>query len=266
MFRTQKLKLEINRILSMISFLLMFSAIPAIAGQQTTATSTTTLTDTATGTSVGASSQMGPSKIGFGTPSIQSAADARSAEKPSEYSYVTNEETERLQKAIDAYNSDYPDTKITEIDTEAITKLMLKGYLREKPETLENILLNADGKVVKKVKNAPVQGEGKGASSGSLNSLVTSASKHLDTSHAKIGAKNTSGSSVVKLEKRTVTVRTATGETKEVTETVPQLVSPATPVKPAGRAKPTSPSAIETMLKVKTSMPAPSQPTSSNLK
>ncbi|MBF0543111.1 MAG: hypothetical protein HQM08_01695 [Candidatus Riflebacteria bacterium] len=211
-----------------------------------------------------ASSSLAASPAPLSTPSNTSSApgEEKSAavEQPSAFSYTTDSDTEKLQKALEAYNSYNPNEPIKSINGVTILLLQEKGFLKEKLKNQENIILNSDGKVVRRVKNSLVQDPViKGRSAGSLFGLVNSASLKLSHLEAKKGTQNNSPNPNIPLEKRSVTIRTSNGESKEVVETVPKLIDPPDSKPSAGVSRRTSPDSLQKILPAQLLTPSSSR-------
>lgn len=223
---------------------LVLGFVPAIfaAGQNPTATTTGTSTQTSTtqgtGTRTGVSTSASTRSMG----AENSMAKPMAAPSPAKTSavsapqndfvYVNDQDTDALQRAIEAYNRRYPNEPIRisnysgELSGEILERLLKYEFLKQAPPNVGNMRI-VDGRIMRRVPRSQAEqkpGE-KGDSADSMGGMLEAAARKLDQqSPRNVG--NEAGPSDVQLEQRRVAYRRRNGEYVEKTYQVPRIPKP----------------------------------------
>ena len=148
------------------------------------------------------------------------SADSVAKEAPADYIYRTDDEIERLQRAIEVYNREFcpPQEPIAEVTEAAIGTLIKYQVLREAPKSLSELILR-DGKVMRRVKKevVPVQ---RGDAAGSLFGTLGTSVKAVNANSPK--GKGTVVNDAPRLVEKRSMVRGPSGNLQEMVTQVPE--------------------------------------------
>jgi len=212
---------------------------------QGTGTKTSTTTGGSPNSPISAANTMGirsaPTEKTMAKPVSSQSAAKPSADQQADFVYINDQDTDSLQRAIEAYNRRYPNQPIQvsnysgELSGEILDRLIKYDFIKQAPPNVGNMRI-VDGRIMRRVPRSQAEQKPseKGNSADSMGGMLDAASRKLDQqSPRNVG--NEMSPSDIQLEERKVTFRRRNGEYVERTYQVPRIPKPGRVNNPTGR-------------------------------
>ena len=180
-------------------------------------------------------------KAGFAGATSRAPANAAPA---TDFVYISDADTDSLQRAIEAYNRQFPKDQIQisnysgDLSGDVVERLLKYQFLKQVPPNIGNMRI-VEGRILRKVSRTEAeQGpQEKGSPADSLGGMLEAATRKTDK-QTPTGIGNDQPPGDVRLEQRTLTFRRKNGEFVERMYQVPVLPKPTRVSIPRGKAAP----------------------------
>ena len=183
-------------------------------------------------------------KSGTAGMAAPSSADSRAAgaAPAADFVYISDADTDALQRAIEAHNRQFPRDQIQisnysgDLSGDVVERLLKYQFLKQAPANLGNMRI-VEGRVLRRVPRTEAeQGpQEKGSAADSLGGMLEAATRKIDK-QVPTGIGNDQPPGDVHLEQRTLTFRRKNGEFVERMYQVPALPKPGRVNNPRGKA------------------------------